>query len=149
MRLTHSRIDAITPMTPAFGANTAAVPDIPGTDQVAIDVTCLQRGADRRRPFVRRRGVPAFHEKKDFDLAISDYSEVIRLDDNNAAAWNKRGVAKQMKGNMTGGAADLARAQQLKQGNHRAFARVPGYRGQVYHWPWYDAQGVDQNAPER
>jgi hypothetical protein len=36
----------------------------------------------------------------------------------------------------------------LYQGNQRAFARVPGYRGQVYHWPRYDAQGVDQNAPE-
>jgi hypothetical protein len=36
----------------------------------------------------------------------------------------------------------------LYQGSHRAFARVPGYRGQVYHWPRYDAQGVDQNAPE-
>jgi hypothetical protein len=31
---------------------------------------------------------------------------------------------------------------------YRAFARVRGYRGQVYHWPRYDARGVDQNAPE-
>ena len=37
---------------------------------------------------------------------------------------------------------------QGNQGNHRAFARVPGYRGQVYHWPRYNAQGVDQNLPE-
>jgi hypothetical protein len=29
----------------------------------------------------------------------------------------------------------------LYQDNHRA------YRGQIYHWPRYDAQGVDQNAP--
>jgi hypothetical protein len=45
----------------------------------------------------------------------------------------------------------------LHRGNYRAFARVPGYRafarvrgyrGQVYHWPRYDARGVDQNAPE-
>jgi hypothetical protein len=36
----------------------------------------------------------------------------------------------------------------LHRGNYRAFARVRGYRGQVYHWPRYDARGVDQNAPE-
>jgi hypothetical protein len=36
----------------------------------------------------------------------------------------------------------------LYQGNHRTFAGAPGYRGHVYHWPRYDAQGVDQNAPE-
>jgi hypothetical protein len=34
----------------------------------------------------------------------------------------------------------------LYRGNYRAFARVP-YRGQVYHWPRYNARGVDQKAP--
>src|SRR5262249_46891063 len=58
------------------------------------------------------RGV-AYYEKKDYDRAIADYTEAIRLDSNNAWAFYKRGRAKQMKGDASGGATDISRAKRL------------------------------------
>jgi tetratricopeptide (TPR) repeat protein len=46
------------------------------------------------------RGV-AYHKQGEFDKAISDYSDAIRLDRNNADAYYARGTAYHSKGSLT------------------------------------------------
>jgi tetratricopeptide (TPR) repeat protein len=49
----------------------------------------------------------AYHSKNDFDRAIADYTEVIRLDRQDATAHYNRGLAKLKKGDAPGGNADM------------------------------------------
>ena len=52
----------------------------------------------------------AYGEKGDFDLAIADLDEAIRLDPNYTDAFNLRGLAKREKGDTAGAEADFALA---------------------------------------
>jgi tetratricopeptide (TPR) repeat protein len=55
----------------------------------------------------------AYKSKRDYDRAIADYSEAIRLSPEFALAFCGRGWAKQAKGDRSGGDADINRARQL------------------------------------
>ncbi len=55
----------------------------------------------------------AYQAKGDLDRAIADDGEAIRRDPNDARAFHDRGLARQAKGDMAAGAADLARAHAL------------------------------------
>jgi len=50
---------------------------------------------------------------RDYDRAIADFDEAIRLDGKLARAYLFRGLAKQAKGDDAGGNADMAKAKQL------------------------------------
>jgi tetratricopeptide (TPR) repeat protein len=54
-----------------------------------------------------------FYQKKDYDEAISDYSDVIRLDPNDAVAYSKRGLAYKQLGKNAKAKADFDKAKQL------------------------------------
>lgn len=56
----------------------------------------------------------AFQAKRDFDRAIADHSEAIRLDPKNARAYDNRGTAWQEKGDFDRAIADYNQAIQLK-----------------------------------
>jgi tetratricopeptide (TPR) repeat protein len=58
---------------------------------------------------LRRRAV-AWHNKGDFDRAIADYDQALRLAPNNAAAFNNRGLAWQARGNLDRAIADFGDA---------------------------------------
>jgi tetratricopeptide (TPR) repeat protein len=58
---------------------------------------------------LRRRAV-AWHHKGDFDRAIADYDQALRLAPNNAAAFNNRGLAWQARGNLDRAIADFGDA---------------------------------------
>ena len=55
----------------------------------------------------------AYRSKGDFDRAIADYSEAIRLDPKLAAAYNNRGNAYKNKGDFDRAIADLSEAIRL------------------------------------
>ena len=54
------------------------------------------------------------HYHGDFEAAIADYTEAIRLDPNYAEAYNNRGLALQSQGDLDGAAADYTKAIRLK-----------------------------------
>ena len=58
---------------------------------------------------LRTRAV-AWHNKGDFDRAIADYDQALRLAPNNAAAFNNRGLAWQARGNLDRAIADFGDA---------------------------------------
>ncbi|MDR1220218.1 MAG: tetratricopeptide repeat protein [Treponema sp.] len=55
----------------------------------------------------------AYADKKDFDRAIADYTEAIRLDPNYATAYYNRGLASYYKGDYARAHADWEKALQL------------------------------------
>jgi tetratricopeptide (TPR) repeat protein len=57
--------------------------------------------------------------KNDYDRAIADYTETIRLDPTLARAFYNRGLAKRAKGDSADAVADIAKAMQInpKVGN--------------------------------
>ena len=55
----------------------------------------------------------AYENKEKYDLAISDYSEAIRLNPNDADAYLYRGLDKQRTGDKAGAEADIAAAKQI------------------------------------
>ena len=52
----------------------------------------------------------------DYQNAISDYSEVIRLEPGSAEAFNNRGIAYQKRGDRAKADSDFARAKELGHG---------------------------------
>ena len=48
-----------------------------------------------------------------YDRAIADYTEAIRINPNDATAYNNRGVAYEKKGDKTKAEKDFARVKQL------------------------------------
>ena len=54
----------------------------------------------------------AYMNKGDYDRALADYNEAIRLDPNNALAFCNRGRAKRHINDVSG-SADIAKARQL------------------------------------
>ena len=61
------------------------------------------------------RGVE-YGAKDDYDRAIADHDQAIKIDPKNALAYNNRGIVKLKKGDEEGGNADIARARQLQPG---------------------------------
>ena len=59
------------------------------------------------------RGVE-FGEKGEMARALKDHDEAIKVDPNNALAFNNRGIVKLKKGDKEGGEADIAKAKQLQ-----------------------------------
>jgi tetratricopeptide (TPR) repeat protein len=55
----------------------------------------------------------AFHNKKEYDRAIEDYTEAIRLDPKNAFAFNNRAAAYEAKRDSERASADRDAARQL------------------------------------
>lgn len=71
-----------------------------------------------------RRGI-AWSEKRDYDRAIADYNEALRLDPQSAAAYSKRGLAWQNKGDYVRAVADyteLARIEPTNVSAHNSIA---------------------------
>jgi tetratricopeptide (TPR) repeat protein len=68
------------------------------------------RSATARERFVSfyNRG-NAYRDKFDYDRALADYSEAIRLDPKQAFAHNNRGIVHRMKGNFESAIADFAK----------------------------------------
>jgi len=65
---------------------------------------------------------------EDYDGAIADYNEAIRLDHTNTSAYNNRGLARRAKGDFDGAIADASEAIRLDPTNatvytNRGFAR--------------------------
>ena len=58
----------------------------------------------------------AHAEKGEFDWAIKDYDEAIRLDPANATALYARGVTKRIDGDIAGGEADIFAATGIQAG---------------------------------
>jgi len=58
----------------------------------------------------------AFFDKKEYNKAISAFTEAIRLDPNLVPAYNNRGTAYAEQGNLDKADADFATAKRLKAG---------------------------------
>ena len=58
----------------------------------------------------------AFFDKKEYNKAISAFTEAIRLDPNFAPAYDDRGMAYAKQGNLDKASADFATAKRLKAG---------------------------------
>jgi tetratricopeptide (TPR) repeat protein len=56
----------------------------------------------------------AYHSKRDYEKAIADYTEAIRLDPNNASVYRMRAEAYRAKGESGKAKADLARAEVIE-----------------------------------
>ena len=64
--------------------------------------------------YFERRGI-AYHYKQDFDRAIADYTEALRLYPDNARALDNRGRAYQAKGDSKRADADFEAAKRLRK----------------------------------
>jgi tetratricopeptide (TPR) repeat protein len=83
----------------------------------------IQSGRESERNLAmafNNRGT-AYSEKEDFDRAIADYNEAIRLNVNYANAFNNRGVAHKAKGSLDRALADYGEAIRLDPKHARAF----------------------------
>jgi tetratricopeptide (TPR) repeat protein len=85
-----------------------------GPSPGAISSTGAQRLGDDRTSsdYYAQRGF-AYLGKKNFDLAIADYDNAIRLNPGNAKVVNNRGLAYQGKGDTTRANADFEAAKQV------------------------------------
>ncbi len=83
----------------------------------------IQSGRETERNLAmafNNRGT-AYSDKKDYDRAIADYSEAIRLNGNYATAFSNRGVAYRAKGEFDRAVADYSEAIRLNPKHARAF----------------------------
>jgi tetratricopeptide (TPR) repeat protein len=60
---------------------------------------------------------------KEYDRAIADYNQAIQLNPNDATALYWRGKIKQLKGDTSGGDADIAAAKKIDPNNT---SKLPG-----------------------
>ena len=82
--------------------------------------------ADDASTFLKRSSEKI--EVGDYEEAIADLNEAIRLDPNNAVAWNNRGFSKNKLGDYQGAIADLDEAIRLDPNyavawNNRGFSK--------------------------
>jgi lipoprotein NlpI len=61
-----------------------------------------------------------WQDKGDYDRAIADYNETIRLEPQFATAYESRGITRFNKGEFSSAASDLAQSQQLKPDTYTA-----------------------------
>lgn len=78
-----------------------------------LDHFCLRRLLCYSAFPVRNNRGNAYAKEKDYDCATADYTEAIWLDPNYAAALYWRGKAKQLKGDIAGGDADIAATKRI------------------------------------
>jgi tetratricopeptide (TPR) repeat protein len=90
-------------------------PDYPWDDQIVGCTSAISSGnyMGRNLALVLSNRGSAYTAKKDYDRAIADYNQAIQLNPNNAAALYWRGKAKQLKGDITDGDADIATARKI------------------------------------
>lgn len=69
-----------------------------------------------------------YDELKDFDKAIADYTQAIRLNPKLAIAYNNRGIALKYKGQVDAAFADFTRSAEIDPQEKYAFAN----RGEIY-----------------
>jgi tetratricopeptide (TPR) repeat protein len=84
-------------------------------DAVAACTAAIGTGAVADGPLAQAYSARAvaWHNKGQFDRAISDYDQAIRLAPTNAATFNNRGIAWQAKGNLERAIADFGEAIRL------------------------------------
>ena len=80
----------------------------------------------------------AYQNKRDYDRAIQDYNEAIRLDPDSALVRNNRGNAYQHKGDYEHALQDYDQAIRLDSGYAHAFNN----RGRVHHFKENYAQAI-------
>jgi lipoprotein NlpI len=80
----------------------------------------------------------AHQNKRDFDRAVQDYDEAIRLDPDSALAYNNRGSAYQHRGDYDRAIQDYDRAIKLDSGSALAFNN----RGRAHHFRENYAQAI-------
>ncbi len=55
----------------------------------------------------------AYYHKGDYDRALRDCEQAMKLDPNDANPYYNRGLIKRKKGDQAGGDSDIARARQM------------------------------------
>jgi len=86
------------------------------------------------------------YEIKNYNKAIEEYSEAIRLDPNNAKAYANRGFAYQMKSQYDKAFNDYSEAIRFDQNNAWVYTK----RGMIYNYKqWYDKAINDFNEAIR
>src|SRR5262249_30866125 len=91
---------------------------------------------NRAVAFYNRGGI--YKERKDYDRAIADYSEAIKLDPQFINALLNRGMAYDAKGDSDGSAADFGRVIELKPDDPLAYYN----RGYIRCWRKHDYDGA-------
>jgi tetratricopeptide (TPR) repeat protein len=83
--------------------------------QIKSCTTLIQSGAESKenRAIAFYNRALAYENMEDYDSAIADYSEAIRLDPNEADALLYRGLNKERKGDKAGAEADIAAAKRI------------------------------------
>jgi tetratricopeptide (TPR) repeat protein len=90
-------------------------------------------GAQKNATVLNQQGL-AKQNLGDWDGAMADYNEAIRLDPNYSAAYDNRGNVKRQKGDLNGAMADINQAIRLNPKNAIAYfnrARVREKRGDL------------------
>ena len=117
----------------SVGAQPSAWPDCEGKDPDRAIAACSQIiKAGRERPqqlaTAYRARAEAYRQKGQFERAIADYSEAIRLNPTYAVAFHERGSAYNAKGDSDKALADLNEAIRLDAKSAAAYTN----RGRVY-----------------
>ena len=113
--------DAIAP-SPTSMRRSGSIPISPWPSSIEVPPTATRATSTAPSPTTMRRSgsipktpspcsieVSLYRDKGDIDRAIADFSEAIRLDPNDAMAFNNRGIAYSDKGDHDRAIADLSR----------------------------------------
>jgi tetratricopeptide (TPR) repeat protein len=107
---------------------------ITGHSDVAYTVEfTASTGAQKNATVLNQQGL-AKQNLGDWDGAMADYNEAIRLDPNYSAAYDNRGNVKRQKGDLNGAIADINQAIRLNPKNAIAYfnrARVKEKHGDL------------------
>jgi tetratricopeptide (TPR) repeat protein len=130
------------PTPPAANA-TRDHQDCTGSDPERVIAGCTRmiqnanEGAHNRSiAFYNRGGI--YKERKDYDRAVADYSEAIKLDPQFASAYINRGLVYDLKGESDAAAGDFSRAIELKPDEPLAYYD----RGYIRSWEKHDYDGA-------
>jgi tetratricopeptide (TPR) repeat protein len=100
---------------------------VKGTD--ALFAACAT-ASDDAEDYLNRGLV--YYSKGEYDCAIVDYTEALRLNPNYAEAYNNRGVAYAGKGYLDKAIADLTQALQIDPNRADVRQRLEWLRGRGY-----------------